>query len=86
MYIHAAFESLNSQSVLALLKGVVVSLRLLKSQAATTPQPGCYNIQIQLLVLEHTGCSVCYNTWINLKLPEHTSVSSTWWYSQLKGV
>ncbi len=55
----------------------------------TTPQPGCYNIQIRLLVLEHTGCNVCYNT--RIKLLEHTVtsvlsglVSSTWWYSQLE--
>ena len=58
-------KRLKSQSVCALLKGV-------GCKSATTPQPGCYNIQIKLLVLEHTGCNVCYNT--RIKLLEHTSV------------
>ena len=47
-------KSLESQSVSALLKAVPVGCK-----SATAPQPGCYNIQIKLLVLEHTGCNVC---------------------------
>ena len=56
---------MTRQSACALLKGV-------GCKSATAPQLGCYNTQIKLLVLEHTGCSVCYNT--RIKLLEHTSV------------
>ncbi len=58
-------KSAKSQSSFALLKGV-------GCKSATAPQPGCYNIQIKLLVLEHTNCNLCYNT--RIKLLEHTSV------------
>jgi hypothetical protein len=41
-------KSLKSQSTFALLKGV-------RCASTTAPQPGCYSIQIKLLVLEHAG-------------------------------
>jgi hypothetical protein len=62
-------KSLKSQSVCALLKGVAC-------KSATAPQPGCYNVQIKLLLLEHTlsgcQCNVCY------QLSATTLGSSSW--------